>query len=177
MIPATAITSGLALTGLLASVAQAQALEPLPPCFNTVESGMLIGAPVPLGHDRSGIMIEGYEDDRNGGTPAPPDSLKGFSGMRIVACASGRFLTLDTDAYNDSSDISLPATEFLRRAVQDGRPLKFDNVVRAARAVYPGRVALFRETDETCGCSVFFPNLKPAELKAFDGDPYAAEQQ
>jgi len=150
----------------------AVALTPLPPC-ELAEAGMVIGAVGVLGdYDaNSGVTVERYANNHkvvnDVYTPvsAPVPQLEDFNGVRVTHCASGDFLAIrGVDVTEVSS--ALAATEFLRGAVQSGKRPTFAQVERAARAVYGGVIRL-RETEQTCGCNTYYPDLKPAGMTAF----------
>lgn len=144
--------------------------EPLPLCYGVIESGMAVYAPGPLGEMTSGIIIEGYVDEGTSGraprrTHKPPEVLEGFSGTRIIHCASGRFFTVPVENYFEVSD-PLTNSRFLDRKIQTGQRPSFQDVKRAVNASFPGAME-FRETAETCGCNAMFAELRPQGLTPF----------
>ncbi|MGI3168163.1 hypothetical protein ACRARG_03360 [Pseudooceanicola sp. C21-150M6] len=157
---------------LLAGPAFGLELPPL--CHQTAESGMEIILSNTLGDDMaSGIMVEDYMDARDwrGRNDVPPvrapmKKLEGFDGIRIVHCASGRFMAAP-DQRGDYAAPALAATEFLRPKLKAGKAPTFADVRNAVKALYPGAME-FRETAETCGCNAMFPGLRPAELTPFE---------
>jgi hypothetical protein len=155
----------------------AQALTPLPPCVG-MEAGMNTYDLYPLDPDTnaSGVTIEAYQvetkpDDSPEGVyrdqPAPVAALNGFYGIRVTHCASGVFHAIDTRNGPTEVSAALGATEFLRSKVKAGKPVSRGDLAAAVRAVYGKQIQL-RETEETCGCSVFFPDLKPKGMTPFE---------
>lgn len=158
------------LTVALLSAAPALALTPVPACEGTYESGMQVGEPWWLGDQGgSGYTVESYYDSLADGPRPSLDALAGFSGVRVVECASGRFLTIPFETPNDVT-VALSATEFLRPTLQAGRSPDFASVQRAAEALYRD-VGVLRETAETCGCSAAFPDWRPAGLTPYEERP------
>jgi hypothetical protein len=51
--------------------------------------------------------------------------------------------------------------------VQAGQPVGRSDLQSAVRAVYGKQIRL-KETAETCGCSVLFPDLKPGGMTPFE---------
>lgn len=154
-----------------------QALTPPPPCEG-MEGGMVTYGLYPLDPDTnaSGVTIESYQVDfqpdaspegvyRN--QPAPVDALTDFQGIRVTHCASGTFHAIDT--RNGASEVAaaLGATEFLRDEVQAGKAVSRNDVASAIRAVY-GKQLRLKETEETCGCSFYFPDFKPKGMTPFE---------
>jgi len=153
---------------------QAMALAPLPPCDGVAEAGMQIGDIQVLGGDaaESGVTVERYgnsidlQDNVYVSRPGPVPALNEFHGVRVTSCSTGDFLAIP-QVEVDTVNGSLAATEFLRASVQSSRRVTFGAVRQAAKAVY-GKVIVLRETEETCSCSVYFPDLKPARMTAFE---------
>jgi hypothetical protein len=163
------------MAGLLAGT-QAVALTPLPPC-HVNEAGMNVydlrsfGRYEPAG----GVTVENYQvemrpDDTPEGVfrevPPPVPSLSGFFGVRVTHCASGTFFAVDTRDGPDSVVAALGATEFLRAKVQRGQAIGREELGTAVRAVYRDAIRL-RETAETCGCSTYFPDLRPGGMTPY----------
>jgi hypothetical protein len=155
----------------------AQALTPLPPCVG-MEAGMNTYDLFPLDPDTntSGVTIEAYQvdsgpDDTPEGVyrdqPAPVPALNGFYGIRVTHCTSGSFHAIDTRNSPSEVAAALAATEFLRAEVKAGKPVSRTDLASAVRAVY-GKQLRLKETEETCGCSVFFPGLKPKGMTPFE---------
>ncbi len=120
----------------------------------------------------SGVIVESYWNkvEAKGGVytarPAPVHELDDFRGVRVTICATGEFLAIrDVDPVEVSS--ALAATEFLRGAIKAGKQVNARQVQKAAKAVY-GPVIHLRETEETCGCNIYFPDLRPAGMTAFE---------
>jgi hypothetical protein len=155
----------------------AEALTPLPPCEG-MEAGMVTYGLYPLDPDTnaSGVTIESYQvdyqpDDSAEGVyrnqPAPIDALTDFQGIRVTHCASGAFFAVDTRNGPSEVAAALGATEFLRDEVKAGKAISRNDLRSAIRAVY-GKQLQLRETEETCGCSVYFPDLKPKGMTPFE---------
>lgn len=162
------------LAVLVALVAlPAQALAPPPPCEGT-EAGMSTYELTALDPDwKSGVVIERYQvgsapgdDGVYADLPAPIEALEGFYGVRITHCASGIFHAVKTDQRPGTVAAALSATEFLRGKVKAGQPVGRGELAQAVRAVY-GMQTRLRETEETCGCSVAFPELRPKGMKPY----------
>ena len=155
----------------------AQALTPLPPCVG-MEAGMHTYELSPLDPDTnaSGVTVEFYQvdsqpDDSPEGVyrdqPAPVAALNSFYGVRVTHCASGVFHAIATRNGPSEVAAALGATEFLRSKVKAGKPVNRGDLAAAVRAVY-GKQLQLRETEETCGCSVYFPDLKPKGMTPFE---------
>jgi len=155
----------------------AQALTPLPPCEG-MEAGMNTYGLYPLDPDTnaSGVTIESYQvdnqpDDSPEGLyrdqPAPVAALDGFYGIRVTHCASGSFHAIDTRNGPSEVAAALAATEFLRTEVQAGKPVSRSDLASAVRAVF-GKQLRLKETEETCGCSTYFRDLKPKGMTPFE---------
>lgn len=147
----------------------AVALTPIPPCMNEYESGMGVDDARTFGHAESGFIVEEY---RYLGDPAPadlPKALTRFYGGRVVDCRSGKIVAVN---HKDQEEINaaLSATEFLRAAVQGEKRIRFNDVQRAAKAVFGEDVMVLRETEETCGCNAYFPGLRPSSLAPYQQD-------
>ena len=149
------------------------ALTPPLPCTGVYESDMHVYDVTPLGgHDyAAGVVVENYSvrqivvNSVLVGAPPPVPDLAGFSGARAVHCASGTFFAVPrTDA--GEAAMTLAATEFLRPQVLAGEQVTVDALRRAVRALYPEAIEL-RETEQTCGCDWFFPDLRPAGQTPF----------
>ena len=122
-----------------------------------------------FGHSGSGFIVEDY---RYLGDPAPaslPKALTSFFGGRIVDCGTGKIVAVNYKSYEEL-DSALSATEFLRAAVQGDKRIRFNDVQRAAKAVYGKDVMVLRETEETCGCNAYFPGLRPSALAPYQQD-------
>lgn len=155
-------------------VLPAHALAPPPPCEGT-EAGMSTYELTVLDpeHAASGVVLERYQvgsapgpDDVYVDLPAPVGALEGFYGVRITHCASGIFHAVETDQRPGTVAAALAATEFLRAKVQDGRRVGRNELAQAVRAVY-GQQTRLRETEETCGCSLVFPELRPRGMTPY----------
>jgi hypothetical protein len=155
----------------------AQALTPLQPCEG-MEAGMVTYGLYPLDPDTnaSGVTLESYQvdfqpDDSAEGVyrnqPAPVGALSDFFGVRVTHCASGTFFAIDTRNGPSEVAAALAATEFLRADVQAGRAISRGDLSSSVRAVY-GKQLRLTETEETCGCSVYFPDLKPKGMTPFE---------
>lgn len=158
-------------TVMILTAAPLSALTPLPPCGVT-ESAMYVGYPHDLGTYGSGLILEGYANaqttdayDVYVNRPAPVPDLTDFIGVRVMDCATGRFFAVQGADANDAV-VALSATEFLRDAIRDERLISYADARRAAQALY-GTIIDLSETDETCGCSVFYPEMRPAGFTAF----------
>jgi len=163
----------LALPAALAATV-ALAEEAPPVCWGMIESGMVVHFTLPLGNDRSGIIAEAYYDARSqvGDRPkedlmAAPPELRDFHGVRVVHCASGRFMAVPHYGGPEGVSYSVAATEFLRDKLRSGSKPSFRDIQNAVDALYPGSLA-FRETAETCGCNAFFSELRPVGMTPFD---------
>jgi hypothetical protein len=170
------------LAGVAALFAAAPVLaeEPPPICYNVVEAGMSVFAhqlleyglrPPPEASAGSGVVVENYWDAghwQGGAAPARPSlpELQDFRGVRIVHCASGRFLAVKDGPPAHEAIIALASTEFLRPTLRAGGEPSWEDLRRAADALYPGAIAM-RETAETCGCAEIFPELRPAGMVPF----------
>jgi hypothetical protein len=164
--------AGLAAFAVLASSQTLSALTPPPPC-ELREAHMQVGDVQELGDydSNTGVVVERYNDPSVPNaegvyvnlSASPVKALHGFTGTRVTHCASGRFLALKDrfDPYEVNTAIS--ATEFARSSVQAKKPVSFDALRRAAQALY-GDYLVLRETEETCACNIFFPDLRPAEM-------------
>jgi len=149
------------------------ALTPLPPCEGT-EAGMSTYELTALDPDwKSGVVIERYQVDLapdSSGVyqpgPGPVGSLDGFFGVRITHCASGIFHAIKTDQRPGTVAAALAATEFLRGKVKSGQHVGRGELAQAVRAVY-GMQTRLRETEETCGCSAIFPELRPKGMTPY----------
>lgn len=152
--------------------APAAALTPLPPCNVEIEADMTVYDVQRLGDsDTAGVTVEDYAnattltDTVYEPRPGPVPALNGFSGARVTFCATGDFVAIP--GQNASTvNSSLSATEFLRGKLQKAQPVRFADLRRAAKAVY-GDVIVLRESDETCACSAFYPDLRPAGMTAY----------
>lgn len=172
MRPALALA---AATAALAA-APAWALSPVMACDGTIEAGMRLGGLETLGgwqeEPRSGVVVESYvnaAEMRDGAwTEAPPPvpELDLFQGVRVTFCPTGEFLAIPGGEAGEVS-AALAATEFLRDAVQAGEAVGFADLRRAADALY-GPVLVMRETEQTCGCSVHFDDLRPSGQTPFE---------
>ena len=157
---------------MMATVAgPALALEPLPVCHQTAESGMEVMVVNYLGDGGpSGIVVEGYVDAKvwrgmEAKVPPAPAQLKGFNGVRVMHCPTGRFIAVP-HLSADEARIALGATEFLRPKLKAGKTPGYGDMKKAVDVLYPGGIA-FRETAETCGCNAFFPELKPKGMTPY----------
>ena len=167
---------------LLGQIAMMAALTALPvhaltpplPCQGT-EAGMSTYELTVLDPELavSGVVLERYQvgtapgpDGVYADLPGPVGALEGFYGVRITHCASGIFHAVRTDQSSSTVAAALAATEFLRAKVQDGRPVARGELAQAVRAVY-GKQTRLRETEETCGCSVMFPDLRPRGMTPY----------
>jgi hypothetical protein len=170
------VIRGAIILSMLTGTA-AQALTPLPPCVG-MEAGMNTYDLYPLDPDTnaSGVTIEAYQvdtkpDDTPEGVyrdqPAPVAALDGFYGIRVTHCASGTFHAIDTRNGPSEVAAALAATEFLRASVKAGKPVSRGDLASAIRAVY-GKQLRLKETEETCGCSVYFPDMKPKGMTPFE---------
>ena len=164
------------IVGILTGTA-AQALTPLPPCEG-MEAGMVTYGLTVLDPDThaSGVTVEYYQvnsqpDASPEGVytdqPAPVAELEGFYGVRVTHCASGDFHAIDGGGNTDAVAAALAATEFLRSEVQAGKRVGRNDLASAVRAVF-GKTPKLKETEETCGCSVYFPDAKPAGMTPFE---------
>ncbi|MGL4236975.1 hypothetical protein [Tabrizicola sp.] len=155
----------------------AQALTPLPPC-DGMEAGMNTYNLHALDPDTnaSGVTVESYQvdtqpDDSPQGVyrdqPAPVPALDGFYGVRVTHCASGTFHAIEGGEDPFTVAAALAATEFLRPKVKAGQSVGRNELASAIRAVY-GKQLRLKETEETCGCSVLFPDLKPKGMTPFE---------
>jgi stage V sporulation protein SpoVS len=161
--------------GMMAALAAlpAHALPPPLPCEGT-EAGMSTYELTALDPQaKSGVVLERYQADLApdaSGTyppgPGPVGALDGFFGVRITHCASGIFHAIKTDQGPGTVAAALAATEFLRAKVKAGQPVGRGELAQAVRAVY-GMQTRLRETEETCGCSVAFPELRPKGMKPY----------
>jgi hypothetical protein len=156
---------------LIVTAAPLAALIQLPPCGVT-ESAMYVGYPHDLGTSGSGLILESYSNaqmtDANDvyvNRPAPVPELTDFYGIRVMNCATGQMFVA-RGANADDAVVALSATEFLRDAIRDERLVSYADARRAAVALY-GSVIDLSETDETCGCSVYYPEMRPAGFTAF----------
>lgn len=150
----------------------AAALTPPLPCDPVKEADMTVSDVQILGSTmNSGVTVEYYAnattliDTVYVRRPGPVPELTDFAGVRVLACATGDFVAIP-GASAGSVNSSLSATEFLRARVQSDKPLRFADVKKAAKAVY-GKVIVLRESEQTCGCNTFFPDLKPAAMTGF----------
>jgi len=166
---ASGVTVLAACLGLAAT--QVGALTPLPPCEGE-EGGMVIGYLTSLDDMVvSGVVIESFRYTvRLEGTvyqpqPGPVAALNGFSGSRVTHCPTGRILAVPGVGASELS-VALAATEFLRTKVKAGRPVSFAEVQRAARALY-GTVISLRETEQTCGCAAYYPDVLPKGMTPY----------
>ena len=148
------------------------ALAPPPPC-SLIEANMYVSYQGVLGGEVSGMVVEAYSDPsdavENGVyvyRQASIPQLHAFRGVRVTNCATGQFLAIPDVGVSEVS-AALEATEFLRDDVQNGRPVSWRDVIRAAEALYDN-VGLFRETEETCGCGWLAPDARPAGMTPFD---------
>lgn len=128
----------------------------------------------------SGVVIEGYRDRRlysvdravdeeNGPGPAL-SQLDHFDGFRVTHCATGRFVVFEREALKRESDLygGLAMTEFVRDDIQAGRAVSYAEMKRAVSAIVGAEAVYeFRETAETCSCSLYFPDRKPKGMTAF----------
>lgn len=151
----------------------AHALTPPLPCEGT-EAGMTTYELTALDPDwKSGVVIERYQvgsapgpDGVYADRPGPIGALEGFYGVRITHCGSGIFHAVKTDQRPGTVAAALAATEFLRAKVKAGQTVGRGELAQAVRAVY-GMQTRLRETEETCGCSVSFPELRPRGMKPY----------
>jgi hypothetical protein len=168
-LPVLAAALGLAAPAVFA-------MAPPLPCEGT-EGGMTTHALTVLDPDtaRSGVTVERYQVDMRPDAspqgvyrpvPAPVPALDGFFGVRVVHCASGTFLAIDTDQASVTVAAVLASTEHLRPLVQAGRRVGLSDLEAAVGAVY-GRPIRLRDTEETCGCSTIFPDLRPPANRPF----------
>jgi hypothetical protein len=155
----------------------AQALTPPLPCEG-MEAGMNTYGLMALDPDTnaSGVTVEYYQVDSQPDAspegvyrdqPAPVADLDGFYGVRVTHCASGAFHAIAGGGEPRTVAAALAATEFLRGKVQAGKAVGRNDLASAVRAVF-GKQLKLRETEETCGCSVFFPDAKPAGMTPFE---------
>lgn len=164
-----AIRAGVAV---MIGVTPALALTPPLPCESSESNMTTYGLQTLDPSGASGVTVEHYynsvvqQGEALVNAPAPVAELQGFRGVRVTLCSTGDFLVIpDQDPVSVAAALS--ATEFLRADVQAGRPATFDALRLAARAVY-GPPLVLRETEETCGCSWYFPDLKPANMANFE---------
>ena len=164
-----AIRAGVAV---MIGVTPALALTPPLPCESSESNMTTYGLQALYPTGESGVTVEHYYNsvvqhgDALVNAPAPVAQLQGFRGVRVTMCSTGDFLVIpDQDPVSVAAALS--ATEFLRADLQAGRPVTFDALRRAARVVY-GAPLVLRETEETCGCSWYFPDLKPASMANFE---------
>ena len=162
----------IALTLAAISVVPVSALAPPLPCEG-IEANMVTGELYIFGPDNvsTGVVVERYfnatelRDNVYVSRPAPVPHLVEFYGVRVTYCPTGQFLAIDAQSPAEV-DAALSATEFLRPRLQAGQPVRFDDLRRAANAVYGGAIVL-RETEETCGCNMFFPEVRPQGMRSF----------
>jgi hypothetical protein len=160
------------VVGALLGPAPALAITPVMACDGALESNMRITEAQPLGGPTSGAVVEGYgmaamsgEDGAFEMLPAPAPELRAFRGTRVTACDTGEFLAVGAQGPKEVG-AALAATEFLRDAIQGGQRVGFDDIRRAAEAVY-GPVLVMRETAQTCACHAYFDELRPDEQTPF----------
>lgn len=139
-----------------------QALTPLPPCGG-VEAGMRTGAPAQIAG--AGIVVEQYRqnitshgDLAEADTP-PVGALSGFIGLRVSHCATGRFVAIPGASDSYAVAEQLAASAVLRDSLATKRTVTAGQMIGAAKASY-GRVIVLRETEETCACNTYFPDLR-----------------
>ena len=154
---------GLAIVG----TAQPSIANDVVPCDGVIEQDMRVQELNHVGF-LSGFTIEQYWHVRTGPNPptAPVVALDKFFGVRIMECATGRFIAVDDNPDAGQVEAALSATEFLRGKVQSEQPFTYDDVRQAGEAVF-GYLVLLRENEESCGCSVLYPELRPAGLVPF----------
>ena len=161
---------GMLLVPALLGATAAPALTPLPPCEGT-EAGMRTGSLIApegtgLTFERYNVNIVSHGDLAEADAPPVPE-LGGFSGVRVTHCASGQMVAIAGEYSSEKAAAALGATEFLRKEVQAGRRISAGKMKQAAKAVY-GQVLVLRETEETCGCNSYFPELRPKGMTPFD---------
>lgn len=161
--------------GMMAALAAlpVHALPPPLPCEGT-EAGMSTYELTALDPEgKSGVVLERYQvgsapgaDGVYADLPGPVEALENFYGVRITHCASGIFHAVKTDQRPGTVAAALAATEFLRGKIKAGQPVGRGDLAQAVRAVY-GMQTRLRETEETCGCSVAFPELRPKGMRPY----------
>jgi hypothetical protein len=160
--------------GLVAPAAPAMA-PPLP--CEGMEGGMVTHELAVLDPETgtSGVTVEQYQVDMQPDSsphgvyrpvPAPVPALDGFFGVRVMHCASGTFFAIDTRHASATVAAVLSATEHLRPQVKAGRRVALSDLQAAVAAAY-GRPLRLRETEETCGCALAFPELRPRGNRPF----------
>ncbi|WP_299687165.1 hypothetical protein [uncultured Tateyamaria sp.] len=157
--PRAAVISLSALL-LVATSHMGAALTPLPPCHGVEEGEMRVGDTLKFARtSKSIVTLENYMDPFEpqadgvyGHRNATIKALHDFNGVRLVDCATGRFLAINDQPELAVVSAALAATEFLRADVQADQPVTFNDVRRAAHALYSGDVLELRETEVTCGC-------------------------
>ena len=157
-----ALAVGLGATG-------AEALTPPLPCLNEIEDGMGVDNVMTFGHSDSGFTVEDYTFVGSQTSASLPAALTKFYGGRVVECRSGKIVAVNYQR-GEAIQQSLSATEFLRAAVQGEKRIRFNDVQRAAKAVFGEDVMVLRETEETCGCNYYFPSLRPKSLAPYQQD-------
>ncbi len=122
-----------------------------------------------FGHGGSGYIVEDYSFVGGQDLTNFPKALQRFRGGRVVECRTGKIVAVN---YKRGEELhhALSATEFLRGAVQNSKSIRFNDVQRAAKAVFPEDVIVLRETEETCGCNAYFPGLRPSSLAPYQQD-------
>lgn len=159
--------------GLISASPVAAIVMPVEAVCNGIEADMSVSWPYMFGYDGSGYVIENYEDfvyvDGGGNTQRAErlPLFDGFVGVRITQCSTGRFIAINGPKPRDAEP-GLVATEFLREKIRNQRPISFANLQSAAEALYD-EVHVLRDTEETCGCNLHFPELKPSTIGSFEG--------
>jgi hypothetical protein len=153
---------------LTVAACPAVALTPLPPCSPVSEANMWASSEYVLGgwDVESGVTVDTYtnrtyvRDNVYVPLQPPVPSLTDFNGARVVHCATGTFFAIRHEEPRDIAT-ALAATEFLRDGLRTNQLVTLADLRRAVNALYDDTIEL-RETDQTCGCNAYFPDLQPA---------------
>lgn len=165
-----------------ATCATGYAFSPAPFCpDDQIEGNMIVRESTWLWSNGksivSGIVVEDYEykwslarPEKKSEFPPPTPEMSKFQGVRVVDCAKGKMIAIDTLDSEEEVSAALTATEFLRNDLQAGRWPAWSKIQKAAQAVYGGYIPMTTD-EETCGCAERFPEVRPASLKPYSSKP------
>ncbi|UYV35961.1 hypothetical protein N4R57_12990 [Rhodobacteraceae bacterium D3-12] len=141
-----------ALSGVFALAAgNAAALSISPPCER--DSGGMNAAKIAgwsNGHVLTSYVWEGA------GTPAA--KWKTDAIMRLIDCRSGKFVLLSRAKGGDKYDLTDKQMSVLQR-LEQGEKISLNSFQRAMKRAGVA-TKRYRDTDETCTCKVYFPELR-----------------
>lgn len=130
-------------------------------------SASALSIPAPCARDAEGMYAGKIEGWNNGHVltsyvweerRAPDAAWKANAIMRLIDCRSGKFVLLSRAPGGDKYDLPKPQTAVLDR-LQEGSTISLGKFERAMKRAGVA-TQRFRDTEETCTCKVYFPELR-----------------